>query len=60
MTEESEIALLFTDDQSIAAINAEWRGKDKPTNVLSFPAPRTCPSPMESRGPWATSCWPMA
>jgi probable rRNA maturation factor len=33
-----EIALLFTSDQSIAAINAEWRGQNKPTNVLSFPA----------------------
>ena len=32
-----EVALLFTDDASIAEINAEWRGKDKPTNVLSFP-----------------------
>jgi probable rRNA maturation factor len=33
------VALLFTDDGTIAGINAEWRGKDKPTNVLSFPAP---------------------
>lgn len=35
---ESELSLVFTDDASIQAINAEWRGKDKPTNVLSFPA----------------------
>lgn len=33
------VALLFTDDATIAGINAQWRGKDKPTNVLSFPAP---------------------
>ena len=34
----------------MAAINAEWRGKDKPTNVLSFPAPRDIPIPAgESR-----------
>jgi probable rRNA maturation factor len=36
---EGVVALLFTDDGTIAGINAEWRGKDKPTNVLSFPAP---------------------
>jgi probable rRNA maturation factor len=40
-----EIALLFTSDQSIAEINAEWRGKDKPTNVLSFPAAPDLPVP---------------
>ena len=34
----SEVSLLFTDDKTIRGINAEWRGKDKPTNVLSFPA----------------------
>ena len=37
--EPGAVALLFTDDSAIAEINAEWRGKDKPTNVLSFPAP---------------------
>ena len=40
-----EVALLFTDDASIAEINAEWRGKDKPTNVLSFPTPDDMPVP---------------
>jgi probable rRNA maturation factor len=35
---DREIALLFTDDLSIAAINADWRGKNKATNVLSFPS----------------------
>lgn len=39
------VAALFTDDASIAAINAEWRGKDKPTNVLSFPTPDDMPVP---------------
>jgi probable rRNA maturation factor len=34
----SELSLLFTDDARIADINARWRGKNKPTNVLSFPA----------------------
>lgn len=33
-----ELSLVFTDDATIQKLNAEWRGKDKPTNVLSFPA----------------------
>lgn len=42
---DCEIAVLFTDDVAIAEINAEWRGKDKPTNVLSFPTPEDMPTP---------------
>ncbi|MGK9054501.1 rRNA maturation RNase YbeY [Neorhizobium petrolearium] len=46
----AELSLVFTDDASIQEINAEWRGKDKPTNVLSFPAfplePGKMPGPM--------------
>jgi probable rRNA maturation factor len=34
----SELSLVFTDDAHIKALNAAWRGKDQPTNVLSFPA----------------------
>lgn len=34
----SELSLLFTDDEHMAKINAQWRNKNKPTNVLSFPA----------------------
>ena len=34
----SELSVVFTDDASIQTLNAEWRDKDKPTNVLSFPA----------------------
>lgn len=30
-------SLLFTTDAEIHALNREWRGRDKPTNVLSFP-----------------------
>ncbi|MDQ0132585.1 putative rRNA maturation factor [Neorhizobium galegae] len=45
-----ELSLVFTDDAAIKEINAEWRGKDKPTNVLSFPAfplePGKMPGPM--------------
>lgn len=34
----SELSVVFSDDAHIQALNAEWRGKDNPTNVLSFPA----------------------
>jgi len=30
-------SLLFTGDAEVHALNREWRGRDKPTNVLSFP-----------------------
>ena len=33
-----DASILFTDDASVAALNARWRGKDHATNVLSFPA----------------------
>jgi probable rRNA maturation factor len=36
---ECEISVTFCDDAAIQALNAEWRGKDQPTNVLSFPTP---------------------
>lgn len=30
-------SVLLTDDAQVHDLNHEWRGKDKPTNVLSFP-----------------------
>ncbi|MEY4160462.1 MAG: hypothetical protein RLZZ136_1083 [Pseudomonadota bacterium] len=30
-------SLLFTSDAEVHSLNRDWRGKDKPTNVLSFP-----------------------
>jgi probable rRNA maturation factor len=33
-----EISLLLSDDASVQDLNRRWRGLDKPTNVLSFPA----------------------
>lgn len=30
-------SLLFADDAEVHTLNREWRGKDRPTNVLSFP-----------------------
>jgi probable rRNA maturation factor len=35
----AEVSVLLCDDAVIAALNARWRGRDEPTNVLSFPAP---------------------
>lgn len=35
--EDLELSLVFTDDEHIRQLNREWRGKDKPTDVLSFP-----------------------
>jgi probable rRNA maturation factor len=31
------VSVLFTDDETVHGLNNEWRGKDKATNVLSFP-----------------------
>jgi probable rRNA maturation factor len=36
--EGTELSVVFSDDAHIRELNAQWRGKDKPTNVLSFPA----------------------
>ena len=36
--EHAEISLVLCDDSFIRALNRRWRGLDKPTNVLSFPA----------------------
>ena len=58
-----EVSVLLTDDASVRDLNRTWRGLDKPTNVLSFPA---APSPMRplpaKRPPRASrSCiiWPI-
>ena len=36
---QGALAILLTDDAAVRALNARFRGQDKPTNVLSFPAP---------------------
>lgn len=33
-----EVTIVLTDDAEIRDLNRTWRGKDEPTNVLSFPA----------------------
>jgi len=32
-----ELSVRLAGDEEVRALNARWRGKDKPTNVLSFP-----------------------
>ena len=32
-----EISVRLTSDDEVRALNEQWRGKDRPTNVLSFP-----------------------
>jgi probable rRNA maturation factor len=35
---DAELSVLLCDDATIAALNGRWRGREQPTNVLSFPA----------------------
>jgi probable rRNA maturation factor len=37
-TADAELAVMLTDDTGIRTLNNNWRGFDKATNVLSFPA----------------------
>ncbi|MHB1151813.1 MAG: rRNA maturation RNase YbeY [Eubacteriales bacterium] len=39
---KAEVSVTLTDDEKIRTLNREYRGKDMPTDVLSFP--------MEARG----------
>jgi probable rRNA maturation factor len=38
-TRQTTVALLLSSDAEVRLLNAKWRGIDKATNVLSFPAP---------------------
>lgn len=44
----AELSLLFTDDGAMREINGRWRGKPKPTNVLSFPGEERVPGDVAS------------
>ena len=37
-TSGAELAIVLTNDSAIRKLNQTWRGKNEPTNVLSFPA----------------------
>ena len=36
-----DVVVLLTDDEAVRELNARFRDKDRPTNVLSFPAPES-------------------
>lgn len=38
---DGDVVVLLTDDAAVRDLNARFRGKDRPTNVLSFPAPES-------------------
>ena len=46
--EDVELSILLSDDRGIRALNRTWRRKDRPTDVLSFPAGEPPPG---QRGP---------
>ena len=45
-----EVSVLLADDARVRELNRDWRSKDKPTNVLSFPAWEPG-SPLPAEGP---------
>jgi probable rRNA maturation factor len=47
--EGAEVAIVLTDDSGIRTLNRDWRGIDKPTNVLSFPAVQAPAGPAHPR-----------
>jgi probable rRNA maturation factor len=40
-TQTGEVSILLSDDSSVRELNKQWRGLDKSTNVLSFPASKS-------------------
>ena len=49
------VSVLVDDDARVRALNSQWRGIDKPTNVLSFPFPETKAGPDRLLGDIAIS-----
>ena len=49
-TAPAELAIVLSNDSTIQALNRDWRGKDTPTNVLSFPAAPDLPVRSQRRG----------
>jgi probable rRNA maturation factor len=47
--EPHEACVALSDDKAVQDLNARYRGKDKPTNVLSFPAVATQGAPQEEQ-----------
>jgi probable rRNA maturation factor len=49
--EDAELAVMLTNDTGIRTLNANWRGIDRPTNVLSFPALQPEAAPKDNDPP---------
>jgi probable rRNA maturation factor len=47
----ADVAVMLTDDAGIRTLNRNWRGIDKPTNVLSFPALQPTAAPSDDDAP---------
>lgn len=47
---EAAISVMLGNDAAVRELNAQYRGKDRPTNVLSFPAPRMPGQPVAILG----------
>ena len=41
---DSELSVLLTDDEEMRDLNSRFRGKDRSTDVLSFPMPQDDPT----------------
>jgi probable rRNA maturation factor len=46
-----ELAIVLSHDSAIQALNRDWRGKNAPTNVLSFPSAPARPRRKGGKGP---------
>ena len=46
---QCSVSVVFADDAFVQTLNRDYRGKDKPTNVLSFPLPAV-DAPMRPMG----------
>jgi probable rRNA maturation factor len=46
---DADLTLVLTGDERLQALNREFLGKDRPTDVLSFPAGETGPDPDTGR-----------
>jgi probable rRNA maturation factor len=48
--QKAELSVILTGDRAIGALNRRWRGRDKATNVLSFPTPAPIRGPARHLG----------
>jgi probable rRNA maturation factor len=51
-TSPIELAIVLSNDSAIRTLNRDWRGKNAPTNVLSFPVPGPPTGKRRAGGKW--------